>query len=412
MFLKRIHGFILNVKLARLDGTLWQKAVRFLPTLVMFLYDVMLGYARLSRKDRSLPLAPGFADHRQKPEHYRSNPDHLRRIIAAYKATKAAQPEATPPFQIRGMWAELIEVNYRELIEALKSENVSALGALLENFNREKFTSSSGGTGYEQDVMYRGSPLGRPYMKTVWSNYRDKLLALDYDLGDVHFPLIGNPAGIYLNGDVIQLNVFRHIYHAVEMCQVLRDVPHATVAEIGGGAGAQAYQTMRLSKGAVSKYLVFDIPEVAVIISYFLLSSFPDKRVRLFGEGPVSADAAEVYDLAVFPHFTIDQLSDESIDLFHNACSFSEMDGASSREYLRIIERTCRKYFSHINHDVRYKLRNADGSMSVSVIGSELIPKPEQFKRVFKKPRVFSLPEDRRYQPAFEYLYERMKAKE
>lgn len=405
---KGINGFILRVRIAWLEGTLWQKAIGFLPTRIMFVSDVIVGYMKLSKTDRRLNLSKGFADHRRDKHHYHSDPNHLRRIIAAYKASKQAQPQATPPFQIRGMWLEMINLNFQQLIDALQSENTSDLATLLENFNREQLTAGSGGTGYEQYVLYRTSPIGRLYIKAAWSGYRDRLRALDYDLRDVHFPFVGNPAGIYLNDDVVQVNAFRHLYHAVEMCELLRDVPDATVVEIGGGAGGQAYQTVRLSRGSVAKYLVFDIPEVAVIISYFLLSAFPEKRIRLFGEGAVSTDPTEGYDLGVFPHFSILQLADQSVDLFHNACSFSEMDRASSREYLRIIERTCRKYFSHINHDIRLKIRNADGSTSENITGSELMPDPDLFKRVFKKPRVFSLPEDRRYNPAYEYLYERI----
>jgi putative sugar O-methyltransferase len=409
MWLERLNRFMLKVKTAWLDGTLWKRALRFLPLRIIPFSDVVLGYITLARTDRRLDLSTGFADHRQDPHHHRSDPDHLRRIIAAYRASKDAQPQAAPPFQIRGMWAEVIATNYQQLISALQSADVHALSALLENFNREHYTAGTGGTGYEHNLMYRTSPMGGPYIKTVWTRYRDHLLSSDYDLREVRFPLVGNPAGIYLNGDVVQINVFRHSYHAREMCDLLRDVPGATVVEIGGGTGAQCYQTTRLSRGSVAKHLVFDIPEVAVTIAYFLLSAFPEKRIRLFGEGPVSVDPSEAYDIAVFPHFEIDRLADQSVDLFHNACSFSEMDSASSREYLRIIQRTCRRYFSHVNHDVRFTIPNPDGSTSVNTLGSELVPDPALFKRVFKKPRVFYLPEDKGY-PAFEFLYERMKS--
>lgn len=388
---------------------MWQRIIGFVPSRLMLFSDVLFGYARLSKKDRGLKLSSGFADHRQDQAHRRSNPDHLRRIISAYKASKTAQEQAAAAFQVRGMWAEMVNMNFQPLTRALQNEDLSALAALLENFNREQFTSGSGGTGYEQGVLYRSSPIGRPYIKTMWSRYRDLLRGLDFDLGNVHFPLVGNPTGIMLNQDVIQINVFRHIYHAVEMREWLRDRTEATVVEIGGGAGGQAYQTMRLAGESVAKYVIFDIPEVAVIISYFLLTSFPEKRIRLFGEGAVSVDKTETYDLAIFPHFAISQLSDQSVDLYHNACSFSEMDGAASSQYLKIIERTGRRYFSHINHDLRYRVRNPDGSISVSIIGSELIPDQTRFKRLFKKPRVFSLPEDRPYHPAYEYLYERMR---
>lgn len=408
MALKGFTDILLRIKIARLEGTLWQKVLGYLPTRIMFFFDVLTGYLKLSATDRRMNLSAGFSDHRSEQKHYRSNPDHLRRIIAAYKAAKSAQPQALAPFQIRGMWYEMLNLNFQKLTEALQAENIPALAAVLENFNREQCTSGSGGTGFEQDVLYRTSPLGRFYVKSVWSSYRDRLLALDVDLNDVHFPLIGNPAGPYLNGDVIQVNTFRHMYHAVEMRELLRNIPNATIVEIGGGAGGQAYQTMRLASDTVSKYLVFDIPEVSVIIAYFLLSAFPDKKIRLFGEGPVSVETTEHFEIGVFPHFAINDLADQSIDLYHNACSFSEMDALASREYVRVIERTCRRYFSHINHDVRLKIRNTDGSISVNVIGSELLPDRTLFKRLFKKPRVFALPEDRRYSRAFEYLYERL----
>ena len=152
---------------------------------------------------------------------------------------------------------------------------------------------------------------------------------------------------------------------------------------------------------------MFDIPEVAAISSYFLLSSFPNKKVRLFGEGLISADSYEEYDVAVFPHFSINQLSDSSVDLFYNSCSFSEMDGDSSNEYLSIIQRVGCKYFMHDNHDTVLEFKNPDGSISLNVIGSKLTPDPALFKRVYKKPRVHGLPEDRSF-VHFEYLYERI----
>jgi putative sugar O-methyltransferase len=209
-----------------------------------------------------------------------------------------------------------------------------------------------------------------------------------------------------VDGKVISIETLRHAYHAVEMCELLRDVPKAIIVEIGGGLGGQSYQTMHMSK-QVSKYLVFDIPEVAVISSYFLLSAFPNRRVRLFGEGSVSIDSCEEYDVAVFPHFAITQLPNSSVDLFYNSCSFSEMNGLSSIEYLSIIERASRRYFMHDNHDTTFEFRNPDGSTSLNVIGSMLIPNPALFKRIYKKPRVHGLPEDRSF-IHFEYLYEKL----
>ena len=400
----RIGYFYTKIKKAWASGTLWDKSSRFLAIAVRRPFEVVIGYVRLPKTDRNLNIKDGFADHRQETCHHKSDPEDLRRIIAAYKAAKEIQGRAAPPFQIRGLWEEWISVNYKNLIAALVAEDTKRLGELLENLYREQFTIGTG--GYDNYVRYH-TLLGSAYIKYVWSGYRNKFLALDGALEQVRFPYIGNPTGITVHDNVISIETLRHAYHAVEMSELLKDVREAVIVEIGGGLGGQAYQTVHMSGHGVAKYLVFDIPEVAAISSYFLLSAFPGKRLRLFGEGPVCVASQEGYDIAVFPHFAIGDLRDSSVDLCYNSCSFSEMDGPASREYLAVIERICRKYFLHENHDTVFKFKNADGSMSVNVIGSKLIPDPARFKRIFKKPRVYGLPEDRSF-PFFEYLYERI----
>lgn len=406
VFWERIRYLFAKARRAWSDGTLGEKTRRFLIASVRIPCEVTLAYLTLSRPDRRLDLASGFVDHRARPGHRRSKPEHVGRIIAAYHASKQAQQIADPAFQIRGVWAEWIDVNSRELIAALNEADEARLAALFENLHREPFTAGAG-RGYDDYLRYRTSLTGRFYFRSVWCQYRDLYRELGGQLDDLRYPLVGNPAGMPFNGDVIQINTIRHAYHALEMQQWLRDVADAIVVEIGGGIGGQAHQLMQRADAHISKYVIFDIPEVASACSYFLLSAFPDKRIRLFGEGPVSVDASEGYDLAVFPHFEIRHLADNSVDLFHNACSFSEMDGAAAAAYLRVIERACRRYFSHINHDIRFTYRNSDGSTSTNLLGSEVVPDPSRFRRLYKKPRVFCLPEDRFF-PAYEYLYERL----
>ena len=386
----RIKQLYQKAKSAWASGTLNERAKRFLKTQVVRFFEVIGGYIALQKADRNLNLKAGFSAH---STNHRSDPAHLRRIINAYKASKRAQP-LEGPFQIRGIWEEWIAVHYGTLISALEREDIPLLSQLLENLYREKFTSGTG--GHDNYLQYH-SLFGKAYIKYVWSRYRDKLVALDFDLRKLSFPNVGNPAGVFYNDQVISIETLRHAYRAVEISELLRDLPDAIVVEIGGGLGGEAYQAVQRG---ISKYTVFDIPEVAVISSYFLLSAFPNKRVRLFGE---ESD----YDVQVLPHFAIAQLPDSSVDLFYNSCSFSEMDGNSSREYLAIIERACRKYFMHDNHDSTFKFKNADGTISQNVIGSKLVPNGALFKRIYKKPRTHGLPEDRSF-VHYEYLYERI----
>jgi hypothetical protein len=401
----RIGHYCRKIRGAWASGTLPEEFWRFLVLNVKRTREVLVGYARLSRADRRLNVKDGFADHRQTQGHHRSRPEDLQRILAAYKAAKLAQREAAAPFWIRGLWAEWIPAHYKTLIAALEAEDLESLGRLLENLFQEPCTAGLG--GYEYYVRYR-SPLGGPYIKYVWSTYRDKLAALGFDPRNVAVANVGNQVGVALDGKIVPIEALRHAYHAVEMRELLHDVPGAVCVEIGGGLGDQSHQVARIAGERIAKYVVFDIPEVAVISSYFLLSALPDRRIRLFGEGPMSVDSDEEYDIAVFPHYAITQLPDASVDLFYNSCSFSEMDSASSRAYLSVIERVCRRYFLHDNHDVVFKFKNHDGTESTNIIGSELVPDSAAFKRIFKKPRVHGLPEDRRY-VQYEYLYEKIR---
>ncbi len=126
--------------------------------------------------------------------------------------------------------------------------------------------------------------------------------------------------------------------------------------------------------------------------------------VESTGEGSIIN--REEYEVGIFPHFTIDDLDDNSVDLFYNSCSFSEMDGVSSKKYLSVIERCCRKYFMHDNHETEFSFRQSNGAFSKNIIGSKLVPNQNLFKLVYKKPRTHGLPEDSSFK-SFEYLYER-----
>ncbi|GCB01217.1 putative sugar O-methyltransferase [Mycolicibacterium sp. NCC-Tsukiji] len=402
--MNRIDHYRKKIRAARANGSLTTRTRRFLVISVMRPIETLVGYARLSREDQRLNVGDGFADHRGNPREHRADPDHLKRIVAAYRAAKSAQGDADEPFAVRGIWAEWISVHYEKLIEALQDDDLGALSELLENVFRERCTAGIG--GYDTYVRYR-SPLGPMYIKYVWSRYRNMLANLGFDPQNVEFPNIGNQVGVLVGDRVISIDTLRHAYHAVEMRDLLTDVSNAVCVEIGAGVGGQPYQAVRIGGDSIAKYLVFDIPEVAVLSGYFLLAALPDRRVRLYGEGPVSVAEDEEYDIAVFPHFAVSQLPDSSIDLFYNSCSFSEMDGTSSRAYLSVIERTCRKYFLHDNHDIVFTFTNPDGSTSTNIIGSELVPNPAKFKRVFKKPRVHGLPEDRAF-TQYQYLYQRI----
>ena len=399
----RLNYFYNKIIRSYKSGTLTNRVIQFIWIRIRTYFLVLKEYYGLSESYRNLNLVDGFKDHRNKKYHHQSNQEHIQRIINAYKESKKHQLSASKAFAVEGLWDEWIDVNYQYLINALETENISKLSSIFENLFRESCTIGTG--GYDNWIRYQ-SLFGKLYLKSVWSNYEKKLLSLPIGKNDLIFPNVGNPAGVLKNGNIISIETLRHAYHAVSIKQLFQNRKDLICVEIGGGLGGQGYQTMNICNNNISRYLLFDIPEVATLSSYMMLSAFPNKKIRLFGEGPISVSDNN-YDIGIFPHYSISELRELSVDLFYNSCSFSEMDEKSSTEYLSVINKCCRKYFMHDNHDKTFIFKNNDGTESKNIIGSDLVPDKSKFKRIYKKPRVHGLPEDKSY-IHHEFLYERI----
>jgi len=116
--------------------------------------------------------------------------------------------------------------------------------------------------------------------------------------------------------------------------------------------------------------------------------NFPSKKIFLYGENDFNSCAINEYDIILQPNFMLPQIESESIDLFFNDCSFSEMDSNTVREYFKQIERTCRKYFMHINHNARYTW-NYKEKQTHNLPATEIEPDPKSFKKIYQHYRVF-----------------------
>jgi len=199
----RIKYYLTKLKQASSDGTLAARVRRKLVDGTKAKVATGFAYGNLSRKDRSLAVAKGYSDHRETLESSNAFDRQLiDRLIDAYQLAKADQTNVPSEFEIRGLWAEWIEINYRPLIESISSRDYSTLNGLLSNFSREQMAVGTG-SSYDDLVIYKTSLMGRLYAKTVWCDYRDKFIEIGGNLDDIEHPLVGNPAGIPVNGSVL-----------------------------------------------------------------------------------------------------------------------------------------------------------------------------------------------------------------
>lgn len=160
-------------------------------------------------------------------------------------------------------------------------------------------------------------------------------------------PLIGNPYGHLIDGHIVHPNTFLNSYRGHMAKRLLRKIERPVVAEIGGGFGGFGFYVKKHVPN--SCYINFDLPENLLVSSYFLSLAYPGLRIHLYTDDENLADLVGTHDIILMPHFALPQLPENSVDLFVNTISLSEMAYPTICEYLKQISRTCRRFFYHEN---------------------------------------------------------------
>ena len=388
------------------------KANRILTLAGLGIYSIAL-YIFKYRKFKAIPsVKKGFNDH--KANVHERNDRYIaifKRLLDSYNKAKAEQKNVDQPYRVGRMWQDMIDRNFEDLVTSLRNKDTVKLQALLENFEREKFTIGiSGAIDY---YAMKKNPLYKYQFVNTWYKHYDTYKERARNYKQLTYPMLGNPAGLYHDGQVIPLDVIAYHYYAIEILSLLAGVDNPLVCEIGGGHGAQAYKILSISDHPIT-YVLLDIPEVLVIASYFLMAALPEKKFLLFGEGSMDSDKLDNYDIVLMPNFMLPQLGDETVDLFYNANSFSEMDSATVEEYIHQIERICRRYFFHVNHNAKFVWYD-DRKEIVNIPASQIKPDPRRFKKTYQHPRLFTRLEDKifyyRYKAGhFAFLYGRIRS--
>jgi len=356
-------------------------------------------------------IRKGFKDH--KPLVATGSDQYMtifRRLLDSYNKAKIEQKNIDEVYQPSYLWQHILDCRFGDLIASIHNNNTIKLQVLLENFHREKFTLGSGG-GSDDYYAIKENPLYRYQFLNTWYKYFNIYKEIAGDHYRLTYPMLGNPAGLYYDGQVIPLEAIRYHYYATEILSLLLNVKNPIICEIGGGLGGQAYKVMSNFESD-STYILLDIPEMLIVSSYFLMAALPEKKFLLYGEDSFDSGKVDQYDIILMPNFILPQLGDMTVDLFFNSCSFSEMDRITVEKYLREIERICRRYFMHINHTAKFEWC-VDGKKYVNMPSTEIIPNQERYKKIYQHRRLFRRPEDEKFysntkSQHFVFLYERI----
>lgn len=369
--------------------------------------SIILTYIADNRKLKAIPsVKRGFENHLS--EVPAANAEYMNifpRLINAYTKAKADQENVDQPYRVGIKWQREIDMSCVQLVDTIRDKDTGKLQALLENFHREHISLGLQGNAEWANM---NKPLYKYLFVNTWYKFYNLYEELAGSQPKLTYPMVGNPAGLYHEGQVIPFHAIRFHYSATEMLSLLADTNHPVICEIGSGLGGQAHAVLSNSRRAIT-YILLDIPEVLIVASYFLMAALPEKRFLLYEEGRLDANKLNQYDVILMPNFALPRLGDETVDMFFNNSSFSEMDSETVKEYLRQIERICKRYLMHINHNTKFTWHE-DEKETFNIPSTQVIPDPKQFKKIYQHPWLLNtIPEELYYMGTgfLAFLYER-----
>lgn len=327
----------------------------------------------------------------------------LKRIQAFYRSIKTHQAAQHEIYQPAGEWREHVQHRMPHY-QAFYEDSTDALDDLLSNFWRNELgVLVKQYAGYQQlasDAAAReryAEWMAHDLM--IWTNL------LHADVEELAIPEIGHPWGYLWEGTLIGSKALR--YHALQSqiqgltCDLVRPV----VAEIGAGYGGMAYYWMRGNEPR--QYIDFDLPETLAVAAYHLSKALPHRRIYLHEGGLVDWETVlSDYDVLLFPNWSIDSIPKDSVDVFLNTFSLSEMSPPVIENYLKKVAAATRHYFLHNNMD-RAGVVNEGHERTP---GSRYPFSEGAFKLLYKHYDLFQQKHSGRDGDYREFLYQKIKA--
>jgi putative sugar O-methyltransferase len=304
-----------------------------------------------------------------------------KRIFESFKKMKQDQKNTKEIFKPSTLWQDHLDNDHYEIYDSLKNNDVEKFLYYLSNFgNWHKDLGIEHNTYLQR---YNKNFFSRKYLlKNVYGNLLDiwKYFENNYnDTNSLRQPSHGNQIGAFVNKDFVTIGSFFSDIISTNLSRLIEKKEKPVVAEVGGGYGKLAYYlNKRLKK---STYIDFDLPETLCLAAFFLMKSWPEKKVMLYGEETFSDNIIKDFDLIFLPNFEIEKLRENSIDLFLNKNSLGEMKPNTVHKYIEHISYST-NYFFHMNHE---KIRNNFDDGTQSLLNNEYLLPEDKFDLIFRQ---------------------------
>ncbi len=327
----------------------------------------------------------------------------LERIIKAYQLTIKNPASKSEIYNVSNEWLFIYKFYMDEVMKALKSGDKTSLKKIYSNFMREKCSTGLHGLAIDMhDNFFAKNTPSSTHSKLYLNdcNYRFDLwkssTGITQNVDALFMPEFGNSYGYNKEGTYIRTGAEYLHYYANSIKNLLhtKDNSKKTILEIGGGYGGLAYF---LNKNITNlTYVDLDLPENMALTAYYLLCSFPNKKIMLYGED--SLENISNYDIVILPNFCLDELKNNTADLVFNSYSLAEMAPKTIEHYMSKIKQISKEFIFHINHSNRSTSINADNFGFETDSSYSLIYRAKAMWNMYRNFRC----------DEYEYLYKKM----
>jgi hypothetical protein len=163
--------------------------------------------------------------------------------------------------------------------------------------------------------------------------------------------------GFDIEGELYNIDTlkFFEVITALDRGSVLQEfranADRRMVWEIGAGWGGFPYQFKTLCPNVT--YVITDFPELFLFSATYLMTAFPDAKVRFWGEEPFAETLANWrnYDFIFAPNYAVAEFVPERLDLAVNMVSFQEMTQAQVTDYVTRVHALNCPFLYSLNRD-------------------------------------------------------------
>ena len=275
----------------------------------------------------------------------------IQKAVNSYKLAKNAALTVPKEYQTGSNWGNFLKATRKDFYNAVEKTDWQLLKDMFANFYRNCLTTGTLG-GKEAFEFFKNSIGYSRWVTHSFKVWKESLGEKILNISQLGLPSTGNPYGINLDGNIINVNSFLFNYRANFCKRLMPQNKKSLILEIGGGFGGLGYYLHKINTNCT--YIDLDIPENLVVTEYFLKMTYPDKKIMTFDTDKLaSIDLSKTnllkYDIILLPNFMLPYFKDNTIDLFINTISLGEMGYDTICEYLKQIDRIGSGYFYHEN---------------------------------------------------------------